>query len=281
MKYKMTVQYDGSRYKGWQSQKKTDATIQGKLSAVLEQFAGEPVDIQGSGRTDAGVHAMGQVASFELKRDCTPGEIMDYVNHYLPEDIGVIKVEEAQPRFHARLNADSKTYVYRIWNSKKPNVFERKWMYTIEEPLQLTAMRQGAFYVLGTHDFAAFCAFGKKKKSTVRTIYALDVEAAGEEVRISVTGNGFLHHMVRILVGTLVEIGLGRRKPEEMLSILESGNRENAGVTMPAKGLILWQVTYPNTVRQAAAQNAVEEENTQRNENKDGKMDGNGEKSRF
>ena len=242
--YKMTIQYDGTRYKGWQSQSRTDATIQGKLNTVLTQFAGEPVEVQGSGRTDAGVHARGQVASFQLREACAPQEIMSYVNRYLPEDIGVIALEEAPPRFHARLSAEKKTYVYRIWNSTLPNVFDRKWMYTIEEPLDIAAMEKGASFVLGSHDFAAFCAVKKKKKSTVRTIYDITARRLGEEVRITVTGNGFLHHMVRILTGTLVEMGLGRRKPEEMQEILQGKSRDQAGVTIPARGLILWQVTY-------------------------------------
>lgn len=249
MNYKMTVQYDGTRYKGWQSQSKTEATIQGKLAAVLTQFAGYPVEVQGSGRTDAGVHARGQVASFALREACEPGLVMDYVNRYLPEDIGVTAIVEATPRFHARLSAEKKTYVYRIWNSTLPNVFERRWMYTVEEPLDIAAMQQGALLVLGTHDFAAFCAVKKKKKSTVRTIYDLTVERLGEEVRITVTGNGFLHHMVRILAGTLVEIGLGKREPAEIQDILEGKLRERAGVTAPAKGLILWQVEYAKEMR--------------------------------
>ena len=246
MNYKMIVQYDGSRYKGWQSQKKTDATIQGKLAAVLEKFAGHPVEVQGSGRTDAGVHARGQVASFSLERESIPQEIMNYVNQYLPEDIGVIEVQEALPRFHARLSAVRKTYVYRIWNSSKPNVFERKWMHTIEEPLDVEAMKEAAQYLIGTHDYESFCALKKKKKSTIRTIYKLEVEVFGEEIRIVVTGNGFLHHMVRILVGTLVEVGLKKRRPEEILHLLVVKKREEAGVTMPAKGLTLWQVDYKN-----------------------------------
>lgn len=244
MNYKLTVQYDGSRYKGWQSQKETEATIQGKLSAVLTQLDGAPVEVQGSGRTDAGVHAMGQVANAVLKKDISPRELMDYCNHYLPEDIGVSAVEPADSRFHARLNAVKKTYVYRIWNSKMPNVFERKWMYSIEEPLDVEAMCRAREQLLGTHDFAAFCAAKGKKKSTVRTIYSLDIQSIGQEIRITVTGNGFLHHMVRIMVGTLVEIGLGKRSPQEIPSILEDKTREKAGITMPARGLILWQVMY-------------------------------------
>lgn len=245
MNYKMTVQYDGSRYKGWQSQKGTDATIQGKLNQVLSQFACQPVEVQGSGRTDAGVHALGQVASFEMEDGFTPKEIMDYVNHYLPEDIGITELSEAPPKFHARLNARTKTYVYRIWNSDMPNVFQRKWMYSIPEKLDISAIKEGAELLLGTHDFAAFCSLKQKRKSTVRTIYSLEVEQRGEEVCIVVTGNGFLHHMVRILVGTLVEIGQGKRDPKDIPAILKSRNRERAGITMPAKGLTLWQVTYP------------------------------------
>ncbi len=244
MNYKMTIQYDGTRYKGWQSQKHTDTTIQGKLNHVLSQLACEPVEVQGSGRTDAGVHALGQVASFTLKKALPPREIMDYVNQYLPEDIGVVELTEASPRFHARLNAKSKTYVYRIWNSALPNVFGRKWMCTIPENLDLASMKEAAELLVGTHDFAAFCSLKQKKKSTVRTVFSLDVEQKGEEVCIVVTGNGFLHHMVRILVGTLVEIGQGKRKPEDIPEILESKNREWAGITMPARGLTLWQVTY-------------------------------------
>lgn len=246
MNYKMTIQYEGTRYKGWQSQKHTDTTIQGKLNHVLSALACEPVEVQGSGRTDAGVHALGQVASFRLTNPLPPQEIMDYVNQYLPEDIGVVELSEASPRFHARLNAASKTYVYRIWNSTLPNVFQRKWMYTLPEKLDIEAMREGAEFLTGTHDFAAFCSIRQKKKSTVRTIYSLEVERKDREVCIVVTGNGFLHHMVRILAGTLVEIGQGKRRPEDVLEILESKNRERAGITMPARGLTLWQVTYPD-----------------------------------
>lgn len=242
--YKAVVEYDGTRYRGWQSQKDTENTIQGKLAAVLSRFAEEPVEVQGSGRTDAGVHARGQVISFSLEKPCDSGELMAYMNHYLPEDIGVKSLEEAPGRFHARLNAKAKTYVYRIWNSSRPNVFERKWMYAIEEPLDVGAMRRGAAYFLGTHDFAAFCAVKKKKKSTVRTIREITVGRLGSEVQIRVTGDGFLHHMVRILVGTLVEVGLGKRDSCGIPELLEQGIRAQAGITMPAKGLILWEVYY-------------------------------------
>lgn len=242
--YKMTIQYDGSRYKGWQSQKHTDATIQGKLNKVFSELEGKRVEIQGSGRTDAGVHASGQVANVYLTVEKTIPEILNYVNHYLPEDIGILEMEEVSGRFHARLSAVRKTYCYRVFNSSKPNVFERKWMYQISEPLNLEAMRQGAQYLTGTHDFASFCSHFQKKKSTVRTIYQLEVISQGPEVDIVITGNGFLHNMVRIITGTLVEIGLGRRDCSEIERLLQGGVRAEAGVTMPAKGLILQNVEY-------------------------------------
>lgn len=242
--YKAIIEYDGTRYRGWQSQRDTDNTIQGKLTSVLGRLTGQPVRVQGAGRTDAGVHARGQVVSFSLEGTWDIEMLLEDMNHYLPEDIGVKFLEEASERFHARLNARAKTYVYRIWNSKAPNVFERKWMYTIEETLELEEMRRAASHFLGTHDFAAFCAVKKKKKSTVRTIRELAVERLGGEVQIRVTGDGFLHHMVRILAGTLVEAGLGRRDSSEIPKLLEQGIRAEAGITMPAKGLILWEVYY-------------------------------------
>ncbi|MCI9138026.1 MAG: tRNA pseudouridine(38-40) synthase TruA [Lachnospiraceae bacterium] len=240
----MTIQYDGSRYKGWQSQKHTDATIQGKLNSVFSELEGRNVEVQGSGRTDAGVHASGQVANVRLTAEKSLPEILEYANHYLPEDIGIVEMEEAPERFHARLSAVRKTYCYRIFNSSMPNVFERKWMYQIQEPLDLEAMRQGAQYLEGTHDFAPFCSHFQKKKSTVRTVYQLEVLSKGREVDIVITGNGFLHNMVRIITGTLVEIGLGRRDCSEVEKLLLGGVRAEAGITMPAKGLILQKVEY-------------------------------------
>ncbi len=242
--YKALIQYDGTRYRGWQSQKNGENTIQGKIVSVLSRLAEKPVEVQGSGRTDAGVHARGQVISFALEDFWDPGELLAAMNRYLPEDIGVLSIEEAPDRFHARLCARGKTYLYRIWNSSLPNVFERKWMDTISEPLNTEAMAEAASYFLGTHDFAAFCAVKKKKKSTVRTIHEIRIEREGDEVRIWVTGDGFLHHMVRILVGTLVEAGLGRREGCEIPKLFAEGIRAQAGITMPARGLTLWEVYY-------------------------------------
>lgn len=242
--YKIIVQYDGSRYKGWQVQKNTDVTIQGKLQSVLTKMTGYEVEVHGSGRTDAGVHAVGQVANFKLQepKDCQ--EIFAYFNEYLPEDIAVIQVEEVPLEFHSRLSAINKTYQYRIWTSPIPNVFERKYVTVIEDRLDVEKMNLAAGYMKGTHDFTAFCGNRKFKKSAVRSIYEIKIEQLDSEIRISVTGNGFLQNMMRILVGTLVEAGLGKRDPNEVSTVLESKNRELAGVTMPSKGLCMMKVSY-------------------------------------
>ena len=242
--FKMTIEYDGTRYNGWQRQGNIKNTIQEKLETVLSRMAERPVTIHGSGRTDAGVHARGQVANFHLQTRQTPADILEYLNAYLPEDIGVTAVEEVPERFHSRLNAASKTYVYRIWNSPLPNVFMRRWMLSFPQKLDLSAMRRAAGFLLGTHDFMAFCANKRMKKSTIRTITQLDIVQDGLEVRITVRGSGFLYNMVRILCGTLLAVGTGALQPEEIPAILESKNRENAGETLPAKGLILWEVAY-------------------------------------
>lgn len=242
--FKMTIEYDGTRYNGWQRQGNIKNTIQEKLETVLSRMAERPVTIHGSGRTDAGVHARGQVANFHLQTRRTPADILEYLNTYLPEDIGVTAVEEVPERFHSRLNAAAKTYVYRIWNSPLPNVFTRRWMLSFPQELNLSAMRRAAGFLLGTHDFMAFCANKRTKKSTIRTVTHLDIVQDGSEVRIAVRGNGFLYNMVRILCGTLLEVGTGALQPEEIPAILESKNRENAGPTLPAKGLILWEVEY-------------------------------------
>lgn len=243
--YKLLIQYEGTRYKGWQSQISTDQTIQGKLTQILERMTGEAVDLQGSGRTDAGVHARGQVANVKLKDGYTAEEILTYLNQYLPEDIVVQEVCPVDARFHSRLNAVQKTYVYRIWNSPIQDVFERRFVSVVEEPLDLKAMEQAAAYLVGTHDYQSFCTKKKTKKSTVRTVERIAIEKLGREVRLTYTGDGFLYHMVRILTGTLIEVGLHKRLPEEMPSILQAMNREKAGALVPAQGLTLWNVVYP------------------------------------
>lgn len=241
---KLLIQYEGTRYKGWQSQEHTENTIQGRLTRVLERMTGEEIDLKGSGRTDAGVHAAGQTANFYTETKLSCEEILRYLNTYLPEDIAVLRAEEASPRFHSRLCAVRKTYVYRIWNSCVPNVFDRKYVCQVEEPLDVEGMREAAEFFLGIHDFRAFCANKRMKKSTVRSLERITIEQSGPELRLSFTGNGFLHHMIRILTGTLLEVGLGKRKPQEMAAILASLSREQAGAMAPAQGLCLLSVEY-------------------------------------
>lgn len=246
MNYKAVIQYEGTRYRGWQVQGNTDQTIQGKLETLLGRMAGEPVEVHGSGRTDGGVHAAGQVISFRCKVGMSPQEIRGYMNRYLPEDIAVLSVEEAAPRFHARLNAVRKTYVYTIWNSEIPNVFGRRFMTRIEEPLDVERMREAAGQLCGEHDFLAFSSLNPRrfKKSTVRRLNEIRIEQKEAVIRICFTGDGFLYHMVRILTGTLVEVGLGLRSPEEMDLLLKSGSRADAGRLMPPEGLTLLSVEY-------------------------------------
>ncbi len=241
---KLVLRYDGTRYSGWQSQEHEENTIQGKLTAVLERMTGESIRLAGSGRTDAGVHALGQVANFRTESPFSCEKLKEELNQYLPEDMAVLSVEEADQRFHSRLNAVRKTYLYRIWNSPVHNVFERKYVYPLEQALDVEAMRQAADRLLGTHDFRAFSSYRRTKKSTVRTLEKITIEKNGEEIRLRFTGNGFLYHMVRILTGTLIEVGMNKKKPEDMDEILASLNRDKAGFTAPAQGLFLINVEY-------------------------------------
>ena len=242
--YKLTIQYDGTRYRGWQVQVNTDQTIQGKLEGVLSRLTGQLVEVHGSGRTDAGVHALGQVANVKLPHPVEPSELLGELNRYLPADIGVIAAEPAPERFHARLNARSKTYRYRIWNSAIPNVLERSYLYVLPESLDVAAMERAAADLVGTHDFRSFCGLKRFKKSTVRTITDIAITQDGAEMRLEFTGNGFLMRMVRILAGTLVEVGLGQRAADSMPAVLAAQDRAAAGPALPAQGLALVRVEY-------------------------------------
>ncbi len=242
--YKMVLQYEGTRYKGWQRQESTENTIQGKLESIFTKLEKRPVEIIGSGRTDAGVHAFGQVMNVFLRTDMSEKDIMSYVNQYLPSDIAVIEVKCVSDRFHSRLNATKKTYLYRVMNSQVPHVFEDRYVYVLPERLDLDAMKKAASYLIGRHDFLAFCTKKKIKKATKRSIDDIVIKRVGDEIQFSYIGNGFLYHMVRIMTGTLLEVGLGKRKPEDIIHILDSRNRENAGALVPAKGLTLVSVEY-------------------------------------
>ena len=244
MNYKLTIQYDGTRYDGWQRQGNTDNTLQGRLEGVLSRMVGKPVEIQGAGRTDAGVHARGQVASVHLPEGYTPQEVQDYLNRYLPEDVAVVDVVEVGERFHARLSATGKEYRYHIRMGSVPDVFARKYQYRVEEPLDLAAMERAAGYLTGKHDFRSFCGNRRFKKSTVREVFHIGVEVCGSDLTLVYRGDGFLYNMVRILTGTLLEVGLGQRTPESMVDVLEAKERTAAGKTAPAQGLVLQEVYY-------------------------------------
>ena len=245
MNVKLTIQYDGTRYDGWQRQGNTDNTLQGRLEGVLSRMVGKPVKIQGAGRTDAGVHARGQVASVHLPEGYTPQEVQNYLNRYLPEDVAVVEVVEVGERFHARLSATGKEYRYHIRMGTVPDVFARKYQYRVEEPLDLAAMERAAGYLTGKHDFRSFCGNRRFKKSTVREVFHIGVEVCGSDLTLVYRGDGFLYNMVRILTGTLLEVGLGQRTPESMVDILEARERTAAGKTAPAQGLVLQEVYYP------------------------------------
>ncbi len=243
--YRMLIQYDGTRYNGWQRLGDTPNTIQHKLEAILERMTGAPCEVHGAGRTDAGVHARGQVAQFRADTELTPEEICSYLNEYLPDDIGVLLVSYASPRFHSRYNASEKYYLYRIALKKEAHVFDRKYVYVYRGgELDLQAMRSAAQLLEGRHDFRSFCGNPHMKKSTVRTLRAIEISQKGDEIDLAFYGEGFLQYMVRILVGTLLEVGEGKRAPDSMPSILEARQRTEAGPTAPARGLTLMEVRY-------------------------------------
>ena len=240
---RLDISYDGTRYAGWQRQAGNDNTMQGKIEQTLSRILGEPIEISGSGRTDAGVHAKAQVANFHCQSAMPASLILSELRRYLPEDIGVEACKDVSERFHARLNAREKTYEYRIWNSEKPCVFERRYVYVMVDILDMNAMEQAAQHLLGTHDFGAFCAHRKTKKSTVRCVKSIEIRRVGEEVRLRFTGNGFLHNMVRIMVGTLIEVGRGERSADSIPKLFEK-KRADTGFLVPGKGLCLEEVVY-------------------------------------
>ena len=240
---RLDICYDGTRYRGWQRLQNADQTLQGKLESTLSRILGEKIEVVGSGRTDAGVHALHQVANFHCASNMPCNEILDQLRRYLPEDIGIYSCRDVSERFHARLNAKSKTYRYRIWNSSAPCVFERKYVSILTDELDMDAMREAASYFLGTHDFSAFCANKHMKKSTVRYIHSIEILDEQGMLSFLITGNGFLHNMVRIMVGTLVEVGLGNRRAADIPELFGQ-KRENAGVLMEPCGLCLMEVNY-------------------------------------
>ena len=243
--YKLTIAYDGSKYNGFQKQSKhPEKTIQGKLENVLSKLFEEDIQIIGSGRTDAGVHAKGQVCNFHTHAFIEFDKIFDYLRTYLPQDIAVVDLAVASERFHARYNVVGKRYVYTIDNGFFPDPFSLRYAYHVPERLDVYAIRTAANLLLGEHDFKAFTSLKSKTKSTVRTIKCIDIMEEGSKIIFTYEGNGFLQHMVRILTGTLVEIGLGTREATSITELLEGKTRSLAGHKAPANGLCLEKVFY-------------------------------------
>ena len=245
---KLVIQYDGTRYNGWQRLKekgKNITTIQGKIENVLSKMTYEEIQLIGCGRTDAGVHADNFVANFTTNSKKPLEKMKEYLEEYLPEDIIVKEVKLASLRFHARYNVKSKSYVYKINNNENNCVFTRKYAYHIKEKLNIENMKKASEFLIGIHDFKSFTNLkSKKEKSTVKTINYIDIRENNGIIDIEINGNSFLLNMVRIIIGTLIEVGLGKRSPQEMENIINSMDREKAGERAPAHGLMLKFVEY-------------------------------------
>jgi len=255
---KLTLSYDGTRFVGWQRQAEGES-IQGLLEEALGRFEGAPLTVHGAGRTDAGVHALGQVASVRLTCTHPTDALLRGLNASLPPEVRVTAVEDAAPEFHARFSARSKTYRYVIRNAPIVSPFERAYVWHVPEPLDVQAMQTAAAALMGTHDFAAFGSAGSETKGTTRTITCSEMLMLDHQppthqppttdhqpglLAYEVTGSGFLRHMVRAIVGTLVEIGRGRRPAASMSALLAGATRADAGATAPPHGLFLVRVDY-------------------------------------
>jgi tRNA pseudouridine38-40 synthase len=243
-RYKCIISYDGSGFSGYQVQP-NKRTVQSEFeSALAKMHKGETIRISGSGRTDAGVHAKAQVIHFDSPLVIPEAKWEAALNALLPEDISVLAVEKANERFHARFDAQGKEYRYFLYLSTKRDPFRRNYAYQYPYSLDIAAMKQASNYLLGTHDFSSFCSAKTEVEDKVRTIETIDITAEDNLITFRFIGNGFLYNMVRILVGTLLEVGAEKRQPADILGILEKKDRIYAGKTAPAQGLYLWRVIY-------------------------------------
>ena len=240
---KLTIEYDGKKFNGWQKQP-DKLNIQGEIENAIKEITGEEVELIGSGRTDAGVHAFGQVANFKTNSELSIEKFAIAINSKLKKSIIIKQAEEVDERFHSRYNAKQKTYRYVINNSKQGTAIYRELECHIPMDLNVEEMKKAAKHFEGEHDFKGFKASGTSSKSSVRTIYKAQVIEDGEKIKIELTGNGFLYNMVRIISGTLVDVGLGKIKTEDIPTIIESKDRSKAGKTLPAHGLYLVEVKY-------------------------------------
>ena len=241
--FKITIQYDGTDYHGWQPQA-NGRTIQGELTRVLSLFDDREVTVHGAGRTDAGVHAEAQVASFFLKRSFEPQLLRDAINGNLHRDVRVVEAEPVDDSFHARFLAKGKFYRYRIWNGPVVRPFVYRYVYHHRDPLDIGAMWLASAALVGKHDFSAFTGAGSEAESHIRTLTRLDVVENGNEIWIEAEADGFLRYMVRTIAGTLIEVGRGRRSASSIGDVLESCDRNRAGATVSAAGLTLIRVDY-------------------------------------
>ena len=241
--FKLTISYDGSRYYGWERQPGKD-TIQGKLESVLSRMCDTEVNVIGAGRTDAGVHARAMVANAYMDTEKSPAEIRDYMNRYLPDDICVSEVREAADRFHARYRAVGKLYTYTCYVGDTKPVFNRKYVTVLDYQPDVAAMQQAVEYLQGEHDYRSFCSNPQMKKSTVRVVDSIEIVRRKDYLYFNFHGTGFLQNMVRILVGTLLEVGQGKRTPESVRDVLLAKDRKLAGFTAPPQGLSLMRVDY-------------------------------------
>lgn len=242
-RYKITVSYLGTNYCGWQTQK-NGLSVQSVLEDAFSKLFGHKTAVTGSGRTDAGVHALGQVAHFDADTSIPAEKIPFAINTMLPEDVRVLSCEETESDFHARFMAKEKTYVYRLYLSPHLNPLKNATAENVCVPLDFAEMERASRQIEGTHDFRCFEASGSSVKDTVRTVEKVEITKNGEDVEIKVTGNGFLYNMVRIIAGTLVDVGKGKIRADEVADIIKSGDRTRAGKTLPAKGLTLFSVKY-------------------------------------
>ncbi|SHI82558.1 tRNA pseudouridine38-40 synthase [Clostridium cavendishii DSM 21758] len=245
---KLTLQYDGTKYNGFQKQNQkgsTAVTIQGKIESVLSKMTEEEISIIGCGRTDSGVHAENYVANFFTNSEMNLEDMEIYLNKYLPEDIVIKELRYASDRFHARYNVKSKTYLYRINNARYNNVFNKRFATYVAEELDIEAMKRASKYLIGTHDFRSFTSLKiKEKKSTIRTINYIDIKKQNDLITLEINGNGFLLNMVRIITGTLIEVGRHKISPDDIKIILEAKDKERAGFRAEAKGLTLLNLEY-------------------------------------
>ncbi len=241
--YRFEISYDGTRYYGWERQPGKD-TIQGKLEAVLSRMTDSEAEITGAGRTDAGVHAKAMIANAHLETALSPEEILAYMNRYLPDDIAVNRVSVVSDRFHARYNAAGKLYTYTCYAGSSKPVFNRKYVTVLDAVPDIEAMRKAAAYLVGEHDFKAFCSNPRMKKSTVRTVDSLEITKRKDFIVLDFHGDGFLQNMVRIITGTLLEVGFGRMEADQVKAVLEGRDRRLAGPTAPPQGLCLMKVDY-------------------------------------